>query len=117
MSVPWEKEVGQVYLHQAYYSLELLEKFGDSSGRFPDTPLTDNFVLFHPWETLSPDGDLPAPEGATVEEPLSAQDKRLYQQIVGSLNYAAHVTRIDIAYAVSQLSRACQKPRDRKSVV
>ena len=113
MSVHWEKEAGQVYLHQAYYCLELLEKFGDSQGRFPDTPLPDNFVLFHPWETLSPDGDLPAPEGVSVEEALSPQDRRLYQQIVGSLNYAAHVTRIDIAYAVSQLSRACQKPRPR----
>ena len=61
-----------------------------------------------------PDGDLPAPEGATcVEEPLSTADRRLYQQIVGSLNYAAHVTRLDIAQAVSQLSRATQKPRPR----
>ena len=112
--VHWEKEAGKVYLHQAYYCLELFEKFGDSTAKFPDTPLPDNFVLFHPWETLSPDGDFPAPDGATcVEEPLSPEDRKLYQRIVGSLNYAAHVTRIDIAYAVSQLSRATQKPRPR----
>ena len=49
----------------------------------------------------------------TVEEPRSHEDRRLYQQIVGSLNYAAHVTRLDIAHAVSQLSRATQKPRAR----
>jgi hypothetical protein len=113
MWIHWDRELGVVYLHQAPYCLELLEKFGDSTAKFPDTPLPDNFILFHPWETLSPDGDLDPPEGVRVEEPLSHEDRRLYQQIVGSLNYAAHVTRLDIAYAVSQLSRASQKPRPR----
>jgi len=113
MWIHWDRELGVVYLHQAQV---LASSFWRSSGQccqIPRHPLPDNFILFYPWETLSPDGDLDPPEGVRVEEPLSLEDRRLYQQIVGSLNYAAHVTRLDIAHAVSQLSRASQKPRPR----
>ena len=107
------REPDSVWLHQAHYCFELLEKFGSTSKSFPVTPLPDGFLTFRPWETLSPDGDLEAPPGVTPEPPLADAERRLYQQIVGSLNYAAHSTRLDIAYAVSQLSRATQKPRAR----
>ena len=30
------------------------------------------------------------------------------------MNYLAHATRVDIAFATNQLSRACQKPRERR---
>jgi hypothetical protein len=115
MSVYWEPESHSVYLHQAYYCLELMEKFGLVGQVFPDTPLPADFVLFYPWESLAPGGDSDPPEGSggCVEPPLSAEGRRRYQQIVGSLNYAAHVTRLDIAFAVSQLSRVCQNPRQR----
>ena len=115
MSVYRDPASDSLWLHQAYYCLEMLEKYGLVGRRFPDTPLPDGFVLFHPWETLSPDGDLPLPEGVKgpVEAPLPPVLVKRYQQIVGSLNYAAHCTRFDVAYAVSQLSRASQKPRAR----
>jgi hypothetical protein len=38
--------------------------------------------------------------------PLSSDEFTRYQQIVGALNYIAHATRVDIAFAVNQLSRA-----------
>jgi hypothetical protein len=115
MSVYWDREEHSCYLHQAYYCLELLEKFGLVGRKFPDTPLPADFVLFHPWESLSPDGDRepPAELSGLEESPLDTAGRLRYQRIVGSLNYAAHVTRLDIAYAVSQLSRVCQKPRQR----
>ena len=41
-----------------------------------------------------------------ANEPLTLEQSHRYQQIVGALNYIAHATRIDIAFAVNQLSRA-----------
>jgi hypothetical protein len=108
-----DMEKGEMWLHQASYCLDLLEKFKLVDKPFPDTPLPADFVLFYPWEVLGAGAVSILPEGK-VEEPLldSAGQKR-YQQIVGCLNYAAHVTRPDVAYAVSQLSRATQNPRGR----
>ena len=112
-SVHWDRASESVWLHQAYFCLELLEKYELTDGQFPEFPLPENFVLFHPWETLSPDGDLEPPDGTQVDPPRPPHQVKRYQQLVGSLNYAAHSVRLDIAYAVSQLSRAGQKPRAR----
>ena len=37
-------------------------------------------------------------------------DPKLYQQIVGSLQYAAGGTRLDIAYAMSTIAKFCHQP-------
>ena len=39
-------------------------------------------------------------------------DPKLYQQIVGSLQYAAGGTRPDIAYAVSTIAKFCHQPTE-----
>ena len=39
-------------------------------------------------------------------------DPKLYQQIVGSLQYAAGGTRPDIAYAVSTIAKFCHRPME-----
>ena len=51
-SVHWDRASESVWLHQAYFCLELLEKYGLTEGQFPEFPLPEHFVLFHPWETL-----------------------------------------------------------------
>ena len=110
-----DMEKGKMWLHQANYSLELVEKFKLIGKPFPDTPLPDDFVLHHMWESLNQgeDGEPPAELKGLAEPSLSEEDKRTYQRMVGCLNYAAHVTRPDIAFAVNQLSRATHNPRPR----
>jgi len=88
----------------------MAEKFGLQDRPTPSTPLPADFSLPHPWE--QPGGLLP-PVGVMVEEPLGFAEHKRYQRIVGSLNYAAHTTRLDVAFAVSQLSRALHCPRAR----
>lgn len=113
MELHWEPSDESLYVHQAHYCLEQFEKFGDASARFPDTPLPDGFRVFFPWESLSPDGDEDPPEGVTVEQPCTPEGRRLFQQIVGVLNYVAHSTRPDLAFAAAILSQVGQKPRPR----
>jgi len=50
---------------------------------------------------------------ASLIHSLGLDGQKRYEQLVGSLNYAAHTTRIDIAHAVNQLSRASRSPRAR----
>ena len=45
------------------------------------------------------------------EEISTAENQTLYQQMIGTLLYAALGTRPDIAYAVTRLSRYNQNPR------
>jgi hypothetical protein len=106
------KETGEMWLHQAMYLLDLAERFDCVQGPFPDTPLPCDFVLFHPWE-LKDAGDVaPPPDYKGKEDDLlDKEGHKRFQQIVGSLNYVAHTTRVDIAYAVNQLSRVCHCPR------
>ena len=100
---------GEMFVHQAPYIHDKAERFGLSGGATPDTPLPSDWVLFHPWEL---DGDSPQPQGKS--DPLLGPDgHKRYEQLVGSLNYAAHTTRIDISHAVNQLSRATRAPRAR----
>ena len=97
-----------MWLHQASYCCEMAEKFGLEGRSPPSTPLPSHFVLLHPWEQP---GDPDPPEGTEVEPLLTPELHKRYMQIVGSLNYAAHTTRLDVAFAVSQLSRVCHCPR------
>ena len=62
----------------------------------------------------------PLPTGVHLEksEVLVALDtKTYYQQMIGTLIYAAIGTRPDIAFAATRLSRFNNNPTDRKSVV
>jgi hypothetical protein len=45
---------------------------------------------------------------ATEEDDVA--DERLYQQIVGSLQYLSTMTRPDITYAVSTVAKLCSRP-------
>ena len=104
-----DRELGEMWVHQGPYILEMATKFGLSNGPFPDTPLPSDWVLLHDWEA----DEVSPPPGVQADPPLDSAQKKRYQQLVGSLNYAAHSTRIDISHAVNQLSRAQQTPRSR----
>jgi hypothetical protein len=54
--------------------------------------------------------DLYMPPDGTTKELLSSDQAIEYQKMVGSLLYAANITRIDIAFIVSQLCRYTAKP-------
>ena len=48
------------------------------------------------------------------EDPLlGTDDHQLYRQVVGSIQYLAHATRVDVAFAAQQLSRVNHCPRRR----
>lgn len=81
-------------MHQASYINELLEKYDcdDEVVYTSNVPVVANQVL-----SVIADG--------------KDVDKQMYQQAVGSLLYAALLTRPDIAFAVSHVSRFAQSPK------
>jgi hypothetical protein len=101
---------GKMWLHQASYCAEMAVKFGCLEDKTPPTPLPSNFRLSHPWET-NPDD--PIPLDTTVDPLLSPSDVTLYQQMIGSLHYAAATTRPDMAFAAAMLARVMSCPRTR----
>jgi hypothetical protein len=112
LHVHHDRSTGQMWVHQAPYLTELAEKFGLSSESYPDTPLPADFVLEHPWEISGEDP--PVSHGTRrPDELLSPDGVKRFQQLVGSLNYVAHSVRLDVAFAVNQLSRVTRAPRVR----
>ena len=83
-----------LWLSQASYIEKITKKFGIAFGRRVQTPLPTETIYRH--------------EGTS-----SPQQTHLYQQLVGSINFAAVVTRPDIAYAASMLSEHLTNPSER----
>jgi hypothetical protein len=106
-----DREKGEMWVHQAPYVVSMAERFGIQGSSYPDTPLPSDFVLDHPWELTGEDP--PLSFQGKPDPLLTLEGVKRYQQIVGSLNYAAHSTRIDVAHAVNQLSRATHAARAR----
>lgn len=84
----------QISVHQRTYSLAVLRRHGmaDCNGRL--TPLDPN--SFPPRST----------------DELDVARQKLYQSIVGSLNFLAIVSRPDLAYTVSLLGSYSSNPSD-----
>jgi hypothetical protein len=62
---------------------------------------------------MSHQGKLDAePLDGTPVKPLDGIGKQLYQSIVGSLLYAACLTRMDLCHATSRLARFCSNPAE-----
>jgi hypothetical protein len=80
-----------ITLSQEAYIKRILETFRQDQCNSLNTPSSD-IDLYKP------------PDGSDVT-PLNTQQQRHYQQIIGSLLYAALTTRIDIAFAVNELGR------------
>jgi hypothetical protein len=85
----WQRD-GELFVSQGKYTREILGKFHMEGCKPMDTPLPRN------WRK----------EDATSGEVV---DATIYRQLVGSLMYLVN-TRLDICYAVNQLSQAMVKP-------
>ena len=85
---------GKICINQRPYIDNLVRRFGLSEACGVSTP-ADVCVK------LVADDDVSRPA-----------DLKLYQQIVGSLQYAAGGTRPDIAYAVSTIAKFCHQPTE-----
>jgi hypothetical protein len=100
LSILRDESKGEMWVHQSGYIKEMAEKYQVTGTAYPDTPLPYNFLLQHPGEGSEDEDSSETGPG------LSKDQHKRYQKIVGALNYCAHTTRIDIAFAVNQLSRA-----------
>jgi len=85
------RQTKQVWLCQDTYIDKIAAKYHIQGTRVPHTPLPNVKML-------------PNEEKATLQETL------LYQQIMGSNNFAATMTRPDIAFSISNLSQFLQNP-------
>ena len=83
---------GRVILHQTSYIRKLLKKFGMSTAKSAETPMSLEY------------------SGKTESPSLSADVP--YRQAIGSLLYAAVTTRVDIMNAVSRLSTKLSNPTE-----
>lgn len=89
-----DREKGKIWLDQKLYIENLLEKYNMTECNPVSTPTDPNQKL------LKNDSKVISEDMANVP----------YQQAVGSLLYAAQVTRPDIAYAVNYCSRFSRNP-------
>jgi hypothetical protein len=92
-----DKSKSTVSISQKHYILSCLEKFGLSNCNGKNTPLTSRLTT--------------ANQPTVVDE----ADQTLYCAMVGSLLYIALWTRVDISYAVSELSLFVSIPGSRIS--
>jgi hypothetical protein len=84
-----------IQLSQQAYVEKMVKTFGTNGLDQVKVPGTDDL-------TIPPIG-----QGDII---LDTTQHNLYQALVGSLLYAANITRIDVCYAVSQLCRFTSKP-------
>ena len=101
-------------LGQLRYCLDNVCVQEDGCIRINQRPYIDNLVKRF---GLSDAFGVPTPADACVklvadDEVSRPADPRMYQQIVGSLQYAAGGTRPDIAYAVSTVATFCHQPTE-----
>lgn len=83
---------GEIVIHQKQYLINLLNRFDLTKVAPVSTPVDPHVHL------VQDDG---------ISGPT---DQRRYQQMVGSLQYAAGGTRPDLAFAVNLVARFCNKP-------
>ena len=94
LGIVCDQSAGCIKLNQKPYIDNLVRRFGLDKACGVSTPADACVKL------VAEDG---------ISQPA---DPRLYQQIVGSLQYAAGGTRPDIAFAVSSVAKFCNKPTE-----
>ena len=87
-----DREKGTITVSQEHYVKACLEKFGLAQCNGSDTPMTERLSAKDQPATVDP------------------KNQERYRGMVGSLLYLASWTRIDIAMAVSELSRFVSNP-------
>lgn len=89
-------EDGSITIHQEAYINKMLDKFGMQDAKEVSTPLDMNVKLSKDMDSKS-------------EEAM----KRIsYRELIGSLQFAANMTRPDIAYSVNLLNRFVENPKE-----
>src|SRR5262249_11137396 len=91
IKVTYNPSVQRIWLSQQSYIDDIARRFRLTDQRTSSTPLATIQLT-------------------SSDETTDNSHTHLYQRKVGSLNYAAIVTRPDIAYATSQLSRYLTNP-------
>ena len=94
MQVSRDRAKGSLTISQESYTESILERFGMGNCKTLSTPDYGSEP-----STVQPEATL-----------LGKVDTQRYQAIVGSVMFLAQVTRYDIMYACSQLTRALSKP-------
>lgn len=97
MAIRRDRAARKIFLDQELYVTKALEKYGLAQCRPVATPECISSDAREPHEASSPQG--------------GQVDKHAFQEIVGTLLYAAISTRLDIAHAVHQLTRQMQDPQ------
>lgn len=92
-----KREYGQIALSQQRYIDDILKRYGMNESKPVSTPLDMNQKI---------SGEM-SPED---EEEIAEMKKVPYREAIGSLLYAAQITRPDIGFAVNLLSRYCENP-------
>jgi hypothetical protein len=100
MEIRRDREKGTLTLSQLAYTERVLKQFDllGCKGRY--TPMAYGGEL-----GLSP-------HDGSIAKPLCAKDKKLYQSMIGSLLYAACMTRMDLTYATAKLAQFCAAPAE-----
>jgi hypothetical protein len=105
----------RMWMGQPRFIADLLKKFSIQTNGNPSTPLPADFTTVLRGEMLV-DGNKWVANPSTEENLsplLPARDVKLYQSLIGALNFAACCTRPDISYAVSRLASVAHAPRMR----
>lgn len=97
MQIERNQSDGKICLSQAQYIQRILKKFNMEDCNAVATPLDCKQVLSN---EMSPKS----------EDDRNKMENIPYQELIGSLLYAAQVTRPDICYAVNKLSQFNQNP-------
>ena len=97
-----------LWLSQEAYIEKIANQYEiDLNGRLPDTPMAESELLPTDYRSIRP--TLQSPDTDLLVRPISlpreAASTMLYQRKIGSVLYAATITRPDIAFAVSRLAR------------
>lgn len=98
MKVTRNRDTKTTTLSQQAYVERMINQFGINEARRLSSavPITTS--------------DLSQPPNKTKAIPLEADQFELYRSMIGSLLYAANITRVDICFAVAQLCRYTAAP-------
>jgi len=100
MEVRRDRAKGTLTISQQAYTERVLKQFNLLECKHQPLPMAHGGEL----------GELPLDD--TPVKPLNAEGKRLYQSMIGSLLYAACLTRMDLAFATVKLARFSAAPAD-----
>lgn len=97
MKITRDRKNGKLWIDQQLYLQDIIKRFNMTESKTVSTPLDFNQKISL---EMSP----------KTEEDINEMKKIPYQEAVGSLLYAAQISRPDIAYAVGALSRFNKNP-------